>query len=432
MKRKNRTIVLFAIIYASIFGIIFFINSRDNGLNQEVVSIGVISPSDELASKYEYLTGLAQEKINSYCNQSGINMRFVFNNSNAESDSQKAYEIVKKYNTEKINLIVGLGWNSQLNTSYEYLIENDMVIISPSSTSPAFSINDSCFRLLPDDKREAIALADAITNYGIDTVIILQRNCNWGNNFSEAFYWEYKIKGGEIMDRISYASDNSHDINSAIERANSLAQNAIEYKGADKVGVLLIALEEASDILLSAENSSLMNITWFCTETNTLDKEIQENAGQIASKVGLIGPFNTHIYNEDFREINRLFFEEFGEPLDFCLANVYDGCWLLALSVIETESTDPLDVSHAFGAVAYNHYGITGPLDVNSQGDRSWIRYYFYGYYEIDENVIFLRAGGYTRLEKNEKTGSSISHSPDDVLYDNFPYYIWEKQYESK
>ena len=432
MKRKNRSIVLFAIIYASIFGITFLTNIRENGLRHEVVSIGVISPSDELAPKYEYLSRLAQEKINSYCNKSGINKRFYFNNSNTESDSQKAYEIVKKYNEEKINLIVGLGWNSQLNASYNYIIENNMVIVSPSSTSPVFSITDSCFRLLPDDNKEANALVDAILNYGIDTVIILQRNCIWGKQFSEAFFWEYKVKGGEIMDWISYDADNSHSINCALERAAPLAQNAIEYKGADKIGVLLIALDEASDVLLAAENSSLMNLSWFCTETNTLDKNIQKNAGKIATTVGLIGPFNTHIYNEDFQEINKLFFNEFGEPLDFGLANVYDGCWLLALSVIEAGSTNSLDVLKVFETVAYNHYGITGPLDVNSQGDRSWIRYYFYGCYEIEENLVFLRAGGYTRLEKNEKIGSSISHSPHDVLYDNFPYYIWEKQYESK
>ena len=279
MKRKNRSIVLFAIIYVCIFGILLTINSRDNSLEDEVVSIGVISPSDELEPKYEYLSLLAQEKINSYCNKSGIDTRFIFNNSNAESNPQKAYEIVKKYNEENVNLIVGLGWNSQLNASYNYITENNMVIVSPSSTSPVFSINDSCFRLLPDDNKEANALADAVSNYGIDTVIMLQRNCSWGKQFSEAFFWEYKVKGGEIMDWISYDADNTQSIDIALEKADRLAQSAIMYKGADKVGVLLIALEEASDVLIAAENSNLMNISWFCTETNTLDNKIQKNAG---------------------------------------------------------------------------------------------------------------------------------------------------------
>ena len=190
MRRKNRSIMLFAIFYVCIFCFLFLTHDRDDGLGYEPVSIGVMSPSDELAPKYEYLSLLAQEKINTYCNKSGIDTRFYFSNSNAESDPQKAYETVKKYNEDNVNLIVGLGWNSQLNASYDYIMENNMVVVSPSSTSPVFSLDDSCFRLLPDDKREATALADAIINYGIDTVIILRRNCTWGEKFSEDFFWE--------------------------------------------------------------------------------------------------------------------------------------------------------------------------------------------------------------------------------------------------
>ena len=92
MKRKNQPIVLFAIIYVCIFGILFSNNNRDNGLVDEVVTIGVLSPSDELESKYEYLSQLAQEKINNYCNKSGISTRFHFNNSNAEGTPQKEPE----------------------------------------------------------------------------------------------------------------------------------------------------------------------------------------------------------------------------------------------------------------------------------------------------------------------------------------------------
>ena len=55
-----------------------------------------------------------------------------------------------------------------------------------------------------------------------------------------------------------------------------------------------------------------------------------------------------------------------------------------------------------------------------------------YGYYESNGNLVCLRAGSYTRLEKYGHEGSSIFHSPYDVLYDNFPFYLWEKQYKSK
>jgi ABC-type branched-subunit amino acid transport system substrate-binding protein len=272
-----------------------------------------------------------------------------------------------------------------------------------------------------------------ITNYGVDTIIILQRKGSWGENFAESFLWEYRADGGEVIDWISYSAEETSDIRECLDRAENGVYESIQHKGKEKVGVLLIALDEASTILMEAEkHPALLNVTWFGTDTTTLNPTILQNVGHIASRVSLLGPVNTHIYNEDYHEINKLYGKEFGEPLDFSTANVYDGCWLLALSVIEAESTNSDDVSEVFGDVAYNHYGITGPLTVNEEGDRSWIRYYIYGYYEIKGEIVCLRAGGYTRLEKNELQGSSIAHSPFDVLYDNFPYYLWEKQNESK
>jgi ABC-type branched-subunit amino acid transport system substrate-binding protein len=250
---------------------------------------------------------------------------------------------------------------------------------------------------------------------------------------AESFLWKFRADGGEVIDWISYTAEERSDIYESVDRANTRISDAVTHREIDRVGVLLIALDEASTILLEAEKFSvLLNVTWFGTDITTLDPAILTNAGHIASRVTLLGPVNTHIYNEDYQEINNYYYGEFEEPLDFSTANVYDGCWLLALSVLEAESVNSVDVSEVFGDVAYKHYGITGPLDLNEEGDRSWIRYYVYGYYDVEGTIVCLRAGSYTRLEKYGQEGSSISHSPFDVLYDNFPYYIWEKQYESK
>lgn len=434
MKGKNTALIIFGIIYVSVFASSAWLLDLSED-NQEIqqVQIGVMSPSDEMFSKYHFIAEIAQEGINDYCNQSGLNQRFEFTLSNADGDPENAYEITKNYHEEGVNLIVGYGWNSHLNASLEYAMENDMVLVSPSSNSPLFSKQDSCYRLLPDDQREAKAIANMITNYGVDTIIILQRKGSWGKNMAESFLWEYRANGGEVTDWISYPAEDTYDISESLDRASKMVFDSIKYRGNDRVGVLLIALEEASTILLEAEKFTvLLNVTWFGTEITTLDPAILQNAGPSASRVALLGPLNTHIYNEDYQEINKHYYSKFGEPLDFSTANVYDGCWLIALSVLEAESVNGADVSEVFGNVAYKHYGITGPLDLNEDGDRSWIRYYFYGYYDVKGTIVCFRAGGYTRLEKYGKQGSSIFQSPYDVPYDNFPYYIWEKQYESK
>lgn len=427
MSRKNR-LLLFVIIYILTFTTFTLRSNSDSKDKLEFIKVGVMSPSTELATKYHYLSYLAENRINDYCNKSGITKRFEFINTNADSEPLKAVEITESLHKEGVDIIVGYAWNSQLNSSYEYAMENKMLIVSPSSTSPDFSRSDSCFRLLPDDRREAKALAKAIYNYGVDEVIVLQGDRPWGQTYASSFLNEFNLEGGNVLEWMMYNPENEQSINSTMDRAKKITQvNDIE-----NLGILLIALEEAPDLLKRAEKSILMNLTWFCTETNTVDPNIIRNSGQTASKVKLIGPLNTHIYNEDFYEINKQYMSKFSEPLEITLANVYDACWLLALSVIEADSHDPEDVSKVFGEVAYNHYGITGPLDLNESGDRSWIRYYFYGYYEIHGNIVILRTGRYIRLEKYGQQGFSISQSPLEVVYDNFPYYIWEKQFDSK
>ncbi len=434
LKGNNKTLIIFVIIYVSVFTSSLWLldRSKENQGTQHV-QIGVMSPSDEMFPRYNFIAEIAQDKINAYCNQSDHNKWFKFIVTNAAGNPENAIIITKNYHEEGVNLIVGYGWNSQLNASLEYAMENDMVLVSPSSNSPLLAQQDSCFRLLPDDQREAKAIANMITNYGVDTIIILQRKGSWGKNMAESFLWEFRADGGEVIDWISYTAEERSDIYESVDRANTRISDAVTHREIDRVGVLLIALDEASTILLDAEKFSvLLNVTWFGTDISTLDPAILTNAGHIASRVTLLGPVNTHIYNEDYQEINNYYYGEFGEPLDFSVANVYDGCWLLALSVLEGESVNSLDVSEVFGDVAYKHYGITGPLDLNEEGDRSWIRYYVYGYYDVEGTIVCLRAGSYTRLEKYGQEGSSISHSPFDVLYDNFPYYIWEKHYESK
>jgi ABC-type branched-subunit amino acid transport system substrate-binding protein len=432
LNHKNKLSIILVIIYVSIF-VSLFILTESLSEKKDYIYLGVMSPSTEQAPKYNFVTELAQEKINSYCNTSNINQRFIFNTTNAAGDPKKAYEITKKYHEKGINLIVGYSWNSHLNASLEYARKNQMVLVSPTSTSPKYAQKDLCYRLLPDDEREAKAVAIMMIKYGIENVIIIQRHDTWGKTYADYFMLEYRAEGGKILDQITYKIEQTQTIKQAVNRANEAGITTLKRGMSNTTAVFIIALEEAPKILLEAENSSsLMNLTWFCTETNTADPNIINKSGNIASKVTLIGPLNIHIYNEDYQEINKLYTKRFDEPLDFEIANVYDGCWLLALSVIEAKTSNDQNISTIFKEVAYDHYGITGPLDVNKNGDRSWIRYYFYGYYELNENLVILRIGSYTRLERFENQGARISRSPFNVIYDNFPFYIWEKQYESK
>ncbi|MBD3207607.1 ABC transporter substrate-binding protein [Candidatus Bathyarchaeota archaeon] len=420
--------MLFLLIYVLTLGIVW---KQDNdSLRKDTVRIGVISPSEELAPKYQFIANLAQNEINNYCNETGINLQFEYIVSNAYSNPETALNLTKYYREQGINLILGYGWNSQLESSLEYINKEGITVISPASTSPLFSKEDYCFRLCPDDSRMTEAVAKIIVQSNITTVVIIQRGDEWGKEISRKFETASKNERIEIAGRSIYSIDESN-YSQTLDELNYNYLNALEKYRNDNVGIFYIGLGEASDILLDASDyPELMKARWFGTDSTTLDPQILENAGSAVSQIKLIGPENSHIYNEEFVRIDKIFSSKFDLPLDFYTANIYDGCWILALSAVEERETGE-EISKVLPRIARNHYGITGPCELNENGDRSWVRYFFYGYFGWGDAAYCHRVGHYTYLETYGQRGTSFSANPHEGIILHPPY-IWRKDYESK
>lgn len=80
-------------------------------------------------------------------------------------------------------------------------VPNGVVMISPSSTSPALSTIDDkgfFFRTAPSDARQGEVLAEIVKGRGIDSVAITYTNNDYGKGLSEAFGGAYEKLGGKI------------------------------------------------------------------------------------------------------------------------------------------------------------------------------------------------------------------------------------------
>jgi len=305
-----------------------------------------------------------------------------------------------------------------------------MTVISPASTSPLFSKEDSCFRLCPDDGMMTKAVTKIMVESNITATVTIRRGDEWGKWIAEEFKSACRREGIEIVGQSIYSIDGSNYSNSLSE-LNFIYDCALEKYSNDSLAILLIGLGESSDILLEASDyPALMRTKWFGTDSTTLDPQILEQAGSAVSKVKLIGPENSHVYNEEFIRVDKIYSSAFNLPLDFYTANIYDGCWLLALSAVEEMETGE-EISEILPRIASNHYGITGPCELNERGDRSWVRFFFYGYFGWGDTAYCHRVGHYTFLETYGQRGISFSDkAPGGVIL--HPPYIWRKDYESK
>ena len=76
-------------------------------------------------------------------------------------------------------------------------------------------------------------------------------------------------------------------------------------------------------------------------------------------------------------------------------ANIYDGLWVLSLSAIRANSTEPLDIEEVLPAVASEYVGATGRCSLDELGAREGADYNVYAYVEAGGNIKSLICGSY-------------------------------------
>ena len=80
-------------------------------------------------------------------------------------------------------------------------VPNGVVMVSPSSTSPALStIEDDgyFFRVAPSDARQGEIIADILSERGIDNVAITYTNNDYGKGLADAIAAAFEAKGGTV------------------------------------------------------------------------------------------------------------------------------------------------------------------------------------------------------------------------------------------
>ena len=143
----------------------------------------------------------------------------------------------------------------------------------------------------------------------------------------------------------------------------------------------------------AGEYPTLMEVPWFCPERLSDPSVITENASEAAAGVGLLG-CRIHMPDNPVHErIDDAYQAEFGEPLGFIEANVYDGCWIMALSVIDANSTEGVAVCKALPDVAASYSGVTGRCILDEYGDRIEMDYDVWGYFEVEGETQCLICG---------------------------------------
>jgi ABC-type branched-subunit amino acid transport system substrate-binding protein/PKD repeat protein len=365
MMRKKRLSIK-AIFLSLTLVILSFASSPQLVRCEKTVEIGVIAPDG--VNEYAGIISIANNDINDYMASKGLDYSFTYDIKDAGGQPANQLGHVQYFRSMGTNLLIGGGWLSQDQASLSYINDNDMLLFNPSSTNVDLSIPDNLFRLNPSDRWYALAQADAMWTWGIKAAIVLYPSERVGvfNQFVE----DFEAKGGMATRGYEYEPGTS-DFSDIFSDLDADAQQLIDAFGSEHVGLLSLATsaEDLMNMIKDAKNTAnVYDIKWFSLGGLRQPQTVIDTLPSEAEHLKL---FSVESRISDAKDVEDRFVSMMGMPFTLYTANLYDICWIYALSVFSTDSTDAATIKRVLPEIAAGYNGLTGICELDENGDRA-------------------------------------------------------------
>jgi branched-chain amino acid transport system substrate-binding protein len=350
------------------------------------VKIGKISANASNVPTDTVIAQMAIGDINAYMTAHSIAYQFTYELKDGGGSVPTHLQMVQQFNAGGLKFINGGPWSPQAQGSLAYINANDIIMLSPTSTSPTLAIaGDNLFRLCPSDDASAPAMASMIWSYGYTHTIIIWRGDGWGDQVVNYFKPAYTALGGKIDGDSSTRYDPSAvSFSSYLKTAEKQMMAAKMKYMTDKVCILLLAFNEAAQILTEAKSYPNIYCTrWFGGDGTANNYNILNNAPEQASRVRLFSTLAKIVMGPSWKSVADRYEAQTGQYLNSYQAYDYDIYWVFALSIVQAgyvPGGNPLNVKNVLPTVAANHNGASGYCNLNVYGDRPSQGFNIYGF----------------------------------------------------
>jgi hypothetical protein len=302
------------------------------------------------------------------------------------------------------NLLVGFPNNLALDFCMSLAVsDDDMIFISIGSAQPfGFDRNDTVFRLHPPRTQRAKPFAEIMYELGVRAVIPVTGSVNYEVS---AFNEEFRSLGGHVYDPVEYSVEygewenykpeiESIDIN--FSQLNNYVNNASRFYPEEEIAILYFVYSCCLPQLLDMCQiyPDIIGVQWYSYyETDQCITELEKL--DVSSDVRALS-LSPQIKDTTLSgNISQKFRDEFGRDMSLIEANIYDGIWILALSVIAEDSTEILVLKDRIPTTAAGYQGLSGLCELDEVGDRRGINYNVWAFDRIENNTRRVLYGVY-------------------------------------
>jgi branched-chain amino acid transport system substrate-binding protein/neutral amino acid transport system substrate-binding protein len=254
-----------------------------------------------------------------------------------------ASAMTKLAEVDRVAGVVGAASSAVSSAAIEIAMRNQVVLISPSSTSPLFTqrarqgdFQGFWFRTAPPDTFQGEALAQLAHMQGFKSVVVLAMNNDYGNGLVSSFIPAFEALGGKVMNKqqpIRYPPDSSvftSEVNQAFQR--------------EPDAVLLIAYPETGSLILKTAYQQ----GWLGKQTKVMvtdgmkEAKIADLVGKTAKgdyiAAGIMGTAASAA-GPAIAPFQQQYTRRFNRPAKIYDPNTWDAAALLVLAAEAAQST---------------------------------------------------------------------------------------------
>jgi branched-chain amino acid transport system substrate-binding protein len=296
-----------------------------------------------------------------------------------------------------IRLVVGPESSPELAALRPLIEQRGLTVISHCSTAPSLAQpDDGIFRLVPDDTRQATALARLMVDDGLNLVVPVWRGDVFGDDLSSATRRELERLGVRATEGIRFDPDQLDPAAVTAELARRVEQ-AVAERGAAHVGVHLVAFGPDLPPLMGAARNQpgLAEVRWYGSDGTVQSRELlgEPNAASFARQVGFPNSLFAETPSPRGEKARAAIRAQVGFEPQVCALTAYDAVWLAGLSALVAD--EPAALRRAVPRTAEHYFGVSGWTALNPAGDRNAADYDFWALVDHDGGLQWQRTAHY-------------------------------------
>ncbi len=373
IKKHNICVFILILIF------VFITANQAYAGEPRIVKAGALIPGSgiwsEKGKEQAAVIKLAVEQINFYLAKSDIKLELVIKDS--ESNPDTIASKMQDLKREDVDVVIGPFTSAEAEEAVKFANENDMLLISPSSTAPTLALDDNLIRLAPNDNHQSRAMAMLLERDGIEVVIPVYMDDVYGKGLFNALSDNFTGREQTVSNGIAF-DPSAPDYDIILQTMETEIRNS----GTETAAVYLVstAFQAVSLFNKIPEHSDLLQVNWYASDSYTgsevlLNDKIAAKAATLTNLTGLT--FSVHdIYFYIYSWlIMQMVEDEIGaKPLPTVLAT-WDALWLTAETFRNVTTNDFAEFKEKLISMSTDYFGAYGFGGLDKNGDKVEARY---------------------------------------------------------